>query len=505
MDKLVKVELAEVELKFRPSVRCTAAIKVTSLIHTMPVAVKLMTTRPASYSFSPDFVALLQPLSSAVFTLVLLPTTAPPLASPSDCLLVDAALSPALHRANSAALRRFFSRPALPIFRDASLPIHLLGTHALQSIHFPSFIHRDLLPRIIQSCSPRELSAALPLAAHAGAGGTVSALLNAGADPNARSAAGKSAISLAVSSGSVEAVEALLDSGAADRPFHEAAAKNRTDLIALLLARSGSGSWTEWADEPDLDGRMPIHSAAATGAVDALRLCLSFGGDPSRTDANGWTPLHCSAAGGHLDAAKLLIRSSDFDLRRALTREGRWKRRRTPFDLAVEKGHAHMYELLVPGGEVIRSDRCGGAGEVSTAVRATGRARERDQNGWTALHAAAMKGRVESVKELVEYGAELEAVDDAGHTPLHCALEAGHTEVALLLVGCGARTGLKGHPRSKSCVAGGTSAAAGAAGASGLAQIRESCASAAAATSAHIDNEKCCGKSKSFEGDLYIF
>ncbi|KAK8947408.1 hypothetical protein KSP39_PZI006767 [Platanthera zijinensis] len=486
MDRIVKVEADQVELNFRPSARCTAAIKVTSLVHTIPVAVKLTTTRPAAYTFSPDSVALLHPLSTIVFTLVLLPTSTPPLSSPPDSILVDAVPALSIRRTNSSALRRLFSSPSLSVFRDASVLIHLLGSQTLFSLRFPSSLQHDLLPRIIQSCSARDLSAVLPLAAHAGAGNAVSALLSGGADPNTRNAAGKPAISLAVSAGSAEAVEALLESGAVDRPFHEAAAKNRTDLIALLLAWTGSGLGFDWTAAPDPDGRTPVHYAAATGALDALRLCLSSGGDPNRPDANGWTPLHCSAAGGLLPAAEFLIFSSDFDLRRALTREKRGERR-TPFDLAVEKGHAHLYDLLLPGGEVIRAARCGGAGEVAMAVRSTGRVLERDQNGWTALHVAAFKGRTEAARELVESGAELEAVDDAGYTPLRCAVEAGRTEMALLLIGYGARTGLKGYIRSKSGVIGRT-CTAGSGAVSGLSPVRESCATAVSSALANSGN-----------------
>lgn len=370
MDRLVKVEAAELELHFRPSYRCTVNFKITSLIHTMPVAVKLSTTRSSSYSFSPDAVALLPPLSSAVFTLVLLPTAAPPLVSPPDFLFVGTALAPALQRANSAALRHFFSRPALPIFRDASLPIHLVGPHALRSLLLSgSGSTLSLLAHLIPACSPPELSAALLLAAADSDGGSaVSALLSAGANPNSRGGAGgKSAISLAVSAGCAEAVEVLVKAGATDLPLHEAAAVNRTDLILFLLAESDLGH--DWADTADAEGRTPVHAAATEGSLDALRLCLSSGGDPDRADARGWTPLHYAAAGGHLEATDLLIKSSDFDPRLALTREGKWwLRRKTAFDIAVEKGHSHLYEILRPEQEAIRAARCGKVAAVSAAA-----------------------------------------------------------------------------------------------------------------------------------------
>ncbi|KAG0483418.1 hypothetical protein HPP92_011502 [Vanilla planifolia] len=441
MDRLVKVEAAEIELNFRRSERCSASFKITSLIHTMPVAVKLSTTRSTAYSFSPDSVTLLLPLSSAIFTLVLLPTMEPPLVSPPDQVLVAAAVAPALHRANSAALRRFFSRPALHLFRDASLPIHLLGSQSLRSLLplLPSFASSLLLTRIIPSCSPEEISNVLLLAAASGGGCNVavSALLASGADPDSRNADGKSAISLAVSSGNAEAVKALIEAGARERPFHEAAAGNSVDLIHLLLGPSQ----VNWANQTDIKGRTPVHAAAAGGSLDALHLCLTSGGEPDRADVGGWTPLHYAASGGHLSAAELLIEASSLDPRRVLTRKSSGDGRKTPMDLAVENGHLELYELLRPRGEVIRAAR---SGDVVAVIKATGGVGESDQNGWTALHVAAFKGRAEAVRELLERGAEVEAVDDEGYTPLRCALEAGHTEVALLLVGSGARAGLKG-------------------------------------------------------------
>ncbi|PKA60902.1 Potassium channel AKT6 [Apostasia shenzhenica] len=433
MDRLVAVEITELHLRLRLSPEpSTAAFTVTSLLHTMPVAVHLATTRPALYSFAPSAVALLPPLSSAVFTLVLQPTPSPPLASPPDSLLVRSAVAPALRRSDPPSLRGFFSRPTVPIFRDATLPIHLTGPNLLRSIlisgqaasggggGFRSSVNDALLSRVIASCSQEELSAILPVAAACGAG--VSALLAAGSDPNARGAGGKTALSIAVSAGKAEAAKALIEAGADDRPFHEAAAANRPDLILLL---TGAGSAHMWADIADYDGRTPVHAAAASGAINALRLCFSSGGgDPDRSDASGWTPLHCAAAGGHLEAAKLIIDSSGFDPRLALTREGKGKKRRTPLDVAAEMGYAHLYGILRPGGEV--------------------GAKARDQNGWTALHVAAFKGRLEAVMGLVEGGAELDAVDGGGYTPLRCAVEAGRAEVALWLVGCGAVVGLKG-------------------------------------------------------------
>ncbi|KAG0488136.1 hypothetical protein HPP92_006947 [Vanilla planifolia] len=436
MDRLVKVEVAEVELHYEPLERCSAAIKVSSLIHTMPVAVQFTTTRPGLFSFSPAAVALLTPLSSTVIRIVLPPTQAPPLDSPPDVLFVRSALAPTLHRADNAALIRFFARPTLPIFRDASLPIQLLGPHVLRHLILSRSGDNgrrssSLLTRVIGSCSRAELSEALHLAAAAGA--NLSALIEAGADPDSCGTDGKSAISVAASVGNIDAVKTLISAGATDRPFHEAASANRTDLIELL---AGSGSGCYWGKISDHRGRTPVHAAAKSGAIDALLMSLSSAaaGDPDLADIQGWTPLHCAAAGGHLQAAEVIIRSSAFDPRRALTKGGRGRSRRTPLDIATEKGHFLLYDLLRPGGHVIKAARSA-RGEL--CFRSMESTEERDQNGWTALHVAAFKGRLEAVRQLVEGGAEVEVVDDDGYTPLRCAVEAGHAEVAIWLNGYG--------------------------------------------------------------------
>lgn len=59
------------------------------------------------------------------------------------------------------------------------------------------------------------------------------------------------------------------------------------------------------------------------------------------------------------------------------------------------------------------------------------------------LYRAAFKGRIESVKLLLNNGAQVDGVDDAGYTPLHCAVEMGHVQVALALIAHGAKANVK--------------------------------------------------------------
>mmetsp|Transcript_23251 Transcript_23251/g.45124 ORF Transcript_23251/g.45124 Transcript_23251/m.45124 type:complete len:93 (-) Transcript_23251:56-334(-) len=58
--------------------------------------------------------------------------------------------------------------------------------------------------------------------------------------------------------------------------------------------------------------------------------------------------------------------------------------------------------------------------------------------GQTPLHFAANNGEIESIKCLIENGAEKEAKDNDGRTPLHVAAEAGKMEVVKCLLELGA-------------------------------------------------------------------
>lgn len=449
MDRLVSVDAKELEIEFRPSHRCSSAtFRVTNLMHTMAVAVHLTTTRPAAFNVHPADVAVLPPLSSAAFSLVLFPSPSPPLTSPPDSLLVRSVLLPTGKPDSPNALLRLFSRAptAATVFRDADLPVAIVGPHVLRSLiqSCDSLEAAFFLSRAASACSPADLAALLLPAAAAGNPRLVSALLVAGADPDARGDDGRSALALANASGSADAIAALLDAGARvdpaspDLPFHAAAASGRADLISLL---AGSCPDPAWAGAAAPNGRTPVHAAAAAGNLDAVRLCVaSGGGDSDRADSRGWTPLHCAAAGGYLDVAEFLIGRSAYDARLARTRDGR----KTPFDLAVDRAHTELYDALGLGDALHRAARGGDVAGVRSCLARGAAVDGRDQNGWTPLHRAAFKGRIEVVRALIDGGAQLDAVDQEGYTPLRCAVEAGHADVERCLLEHGARAGLKG-------------------------------------------------------------
>ena len=54
--------------------------------------------------------------------------------------------------------------------------------------------------------------------------------------------------------------------------------------------------------------------------------------------------------------------------------------------------------------------------------------------GWTSLHLAAQEGKLETVKLLIQHGAEIEARSNDRRTPMHLACLKGHADVVQYLI-----------------------------------------------------------------------
>ncbi len=62
----------------------------------------------------------------------------------------------------------------------------------------------------------------------------------------------------------------------------------------------------------------------------------------------------------------------------------------------------------------------------------------KDVSSYSGLHLAAHEGDIETTRELIKHGAELEARDGAGRTPLLVAVFASHESIVMLLAEAGA-------------------------------------------------------------------
>ncbi|RZC81293.1 hypothetical protein C5167_043853 [Papaver somniferum] len=393
MDRLVTVDAKELNLLFKPNQKCSTSFKLTNLMHTMSIAVSVTTTNPNLFSISQPF-SVLSPLASSNVTLFLtLPSELPQISSPIDSLHVRTTILPT-GKANQDDLHRFFTKPgASHIFRDANLPIYFVGEFVAKFlISEPCF--QTLESNFILSKA------------------------------------------IAVNSGNIDVVVVLIESGceingSTDWFLHDSAAINRVDLMGLFC------EFGCLVNSVDSYSRTPIHVSAIHGNLDALKFCVSKGGDTDCVDNNGCTPLHCAASEGRREVVEFLLECSSYS-KYSINGDGK-----TPFLVAIDNGHSHLLDLLRLSDVLHRAATLGDVHGLRSCIEKGAIINSRDQNGWTALHRASFKGQMESVKLLISNGAQVDLVDDAGYTPLHCATEAGHSEVASYLIKKGALANMK--------------------------------------------------------------
>lgn len=294
-------------------------------------------------------------------------------------------------------------------------------------------------------------------AARAGAAATVTALCEAGADPDARDADGRSALLLACQARNAgeETVAALLAAGA-DRSLrdHEgrsaldlAAAAGRWPLVALLdpdYPRPGTITRPHEGDDAEhlLDALRFGHWGIAAAFAPSLRqwpqaglasLFLKLTG-PAEQPARRWLLSHGLAADARLDDGRSLLAHLLQGLPATATAAVDLVRAGAPLGgsgllarllQARQQGDSPALQRLTAD-VFARGGHWIGSGD---ARRST-------------LHLAAALGDVSLVQGLLDAGADPNARDRLGLTPLHLAVEAGTgTAMALVraLIAAGAR------------------------------------------------------------------
>jgi ankyrin repeat protein/acetyl esterase/lipase len=178
-------------------------------------------------------------------------------------------------------------------------------------------------------------------------------------------------------------------------PLHGAAGGGYKDVVALLLDNGANvNARARW-------DYTPIYYAAWSRSTEVVELLIEKGADVNAKDEWDWTPLHYMAQHDYYrDMAEFLIaKGADVNA------EDKWGE--TPLEVAKEKGHTEIVELL-------RKQA------VNDMVKAGG-VNVKDKHGLTPLHHATVKGLNELVKELIVNNAEVDAKDNAGRTPLHYA------------------------------------------------------------------------------------
>ncbi len=243
-------------------------------------------------------------------------------------------------------------------------------------------------------------------------------LLAGGIPVDQRDTTGRTALSWAVEDGRSTAVEILLAYGAdpacsdetGATALHDAVRRGDEVLLEQLL-RSGA--------DPDVGrelAKTPLMDAVAARHLPMATLLLQHGADPRALDRHNQDVLfHLDSAGAGQLLALLLDAGAVVGTR---NRDGDTARH-----VALRKGDSALWEALTPGED------------VEDWVSEPGRMAD------TPLHAAVEGGCLPAIRRLLGSGADVDAVNRLGHSPLLVALTSENLAANAVLVEAGARTG----------------------------------------------------------------
>ncbi|MCB2261478.1 MAG: ankyrin repeat domain-containing protein [Candidatus Thiosymbion ectosymbiont of Robbea hypermnestra] len=184
-----------------------------------------------------------------------------------------------------------------------------------------------------------------------------------------------------------------------------------------------------------------LYRAVQGGDLDQIKRHIHWGTDIDRADAQGERPLHLAARRGRLVIARELLNNGADP--NAENRAGE-----TPLRIALVAGKTQLAEALILAGAtddpqtllfiLVRA----GVDDRDSLVFLTERGADidaEDQTGATPLHIAVGGGQRRLTKRLIDLGADLDAPDADGRTPLAIAIEKGNQPIMDLLERFGAR------------------------------------------------------------------
>jgi uncharacterized protein len=225
----------------------------------------------------------------------------------------------------------------------------------------------------------------------------------------------------------------------------------RRILLAATLAVPVSPAAAQTPPtQAELQAYRDLHAAAARGSADEVRRLVAAGHDVNARDANGRTPLHVAAFQGHRDAARALLEAKAdpalLDRQRydAVTVAAVRDDPAVVRTLLAGGASAKLVTSIYDGTALIAAAHLGHDGVVKELIRGGAPLDHVNNLGWTALIEAVILGNggprhVETVRALVQAGANANLADRQGVTPLQHARSRGYAAMIGILEEAGAR------------------------------------------------------------------
>jgi len=225
--------------------------------------------------------------------------------------------------------------------------------------------------------------------------------------------------------------------------FCEAAKKGDIEKLTALF---DAGICSILIDARDIQGKTPFFYAVRSNRVETVKFLIEKGANINVQDSGGMTPLHVAVNGNSSNIIGILIKAgaklelknnaSNTPLALAEKLGGRPKverllkkaildaARKTRAQIDINASSTKQLHFAVESGDIETvKDWIGRGADVNTKARL----------GGTPLHIAADKGYPEIVAVLIEAGADVNAKDDDGETPLHRAVLKDSKSMSLLI------------------------------------------------------------------------